>query len=261
MRRLFPDGQELELDEFHAGLTLRAGEQRSWVAIGMVSSLDGAASVAGVTADLGGAADRRVFGRLRAAADAILVGAGTVRAESYGPGAGTAERRADRRARGLAERPRLVIVTRSLDLAPDHRVFSDPQSRPLVVTAGSAPSEREEALHEVADVRRLGGREVDLPALLRLLAAEGLPRVLCEGGPHLNGHLLAEDLVDEVFLTLAPVAVGGTASRITVGESEVAARGFTVVSVHEHDGELLLRYRRTSRRDATVGGDTEEVGR
>ncbi len=244
MRELHPTPRSLEVDDLHAGLTLAAGEGRAWVAIGMVTSLDGAAALDGDTAALGGEADRAVFGRLRAAADAILVGAGTVRDESYGPPRGTPARRADRVARGLAEVPRLVIVTGSLDLAPDHRVFSDPAAPPLVATHAAAPADRAAALAQAAEVVRLGQEDIDLAAVLRDLYDRGLRRVLCEGGPSLNAALLAADLVDEAFVTVAPVAIGGDAPRIAVGPPPGRARPFTLVSVHEHDGELLLRYRR-----------------
>jgi len=244
MRRILPDEQGLGLDGLYEGLTLPAGDGRPWVALGMVATLDGAAAVDGATAGLGGEADGVAFGRLRGAADAILVGAGTVRDENYGPPSGTAERRSDRRARGLAERPRLAIVTGSLNLATDHRVFSDPDQRPVVVTHGQAPQAAAEDLGEVAEVMRTGDDTIDLAAALVELGGLGLRRILCEGGPSLNGALLAEDLVDEVFLTISPIAAGGAASRIIRSEVSAAARRFTVSSLYEHDGELLVRYRR-----------------
>jgi riboflavin-specific deaminase-like protein len=244
MRRLFPDGEDLALDELYAGLTLPPGSDRASVALGMVSSLDGAAALAGVTAELGGDADRVAFRRLRAACDAVLVGAGTVRDEDYGPLRGSDDRQRDRRARGLAAVPRLVIVTGRLALEPGHRVFSDPGARPTVVTSRRAPQEAASRLAAVADVVRVGDDAVDLDALLHHLAAEGVRRVLCEGGPSLNAALLAADLVDEVFLTVAPIALGGAAPRIATGRDDGAVRAFALVSLHEHASELLLRYRR-----------------
>jgi riboflavin-specific deaminase-like protein len=242
MRRMLPDHQDLAVAGLYDGLTLPAGDERPWVALGMVSTLDGAAAVDGATADLGGEADGVAFRRLRDAADAILVGAGTVRDENYGPPSATAARRADRRGRGLAERPRLVIVTGSLNLSTDHRVFSDPNQRPLVVTHGQAPDDAAEALQQVADVVRVGHDTIDLAAALVEVGARGLRRILCEGGPSLNGSLLAEDLVDEIFLTISPVAAGGPASRIIRSQGSELPRRFAVASLYEHDGELIVRY-------------------
>jgi riboflavin-specific deaminase-like protein len=244
MQQLYPVHRAMELEDLHTGLTLPTGQDRAFVAIDMVASIDGAAAVNGQTAQLGGEADQLIFRRLRAAADAILVGAGTVRDEDYGPATGTPARRRDRAARGLAERPRLVVVSRSLDLDPGRRVFADPQHPPLVVTTEMAPHDRAASLSEVAEVVRMGRDSVALAALLVDLQARGLSRVLCEGGPTLNAALLAADLIDEVFLTIAPGAFGGEAPRIIAGGKAVPERGFELVSLHEHHSELLLRYRR-----------------
>jgi riboflavin biosynthesis pyrimidine reductase len=60
--------------------------------------------------------------------------------------------------------------------------------------------------------------------LTTVLADQGHHVVLCEGGPTLLGHLMAEGLIDEWFVTIAGLAVGGSAHRITNGADEVAQR-------------------------------------
>jgi riboflavin-specific deaminase-like protein len=246
MRRLHPTVEDLDLDAVYAGLTLPTGNgDRAAVALGMVSSVDGAAALEGHTEALGGPADRVAFRRLRAACDAILVGAGTVRDEDYGPPGGTAARQADRLARGLAAVPRLVIVTNRLALDPGQRVFDDPARRPLIVTTTQAPDAAAAALAPVADILRLGDEAVDLSALLAQLLTLGMPRVLCEGGPSLNAALLEADLVDEVFLTVYPALLGGAAPRIVAGTGRTQLHPMRLTDLHEHEGELLLRYRRT----------------
>jgi riboflavin-specific deaminase-like protein len=253
VRRLVPDLAEQELEEVYADLVLLTVPGRAAIALGMVSSVDGGAAVDGLTADLGGPADHLAFRALRGACDAVLVGAGTVRAEGYGPVRGTPERRQRRQAKGLAPAPRLVIVSGSLDLDPDARVFADPPVRPLVVTHMAAPPERVEQLARVAEVLQLGEDEVDLSQLTVALHERGLGRVLCEGGPTLNGALLRRDLVDEVFLTLAPVLVGGDAPRIVVGDEPHDPRRFRLLELRHHDDELLLRYGRSRGPEATGG--------
>src|SRR5205823_5553237 len=64
---------------------LPVGEGRPSVRLNMISSLDGATTLKGVSGGLGSAGDKRVFGILRSLADVVLVAAGTVRAEHYGP--------------------------------------------------------------------------------------------------------------------------------------------------------------------------------
>jgi riboflavin biosynthesis pyrimidine reductase len=253
VRRFVPDPAEEIVEQVYDDLVLPTVPGRSWFALGMVASVDGAAAVEGLTAGLGGTADHHAFRALRGACDAVLVGAGTVRAEHYGPIRGTPARRARRRAKGLAPAPRLVILSGSLDLDLGARVFQDPDHRPLLVTHDGAPPARARALAEVAELVRCGGdRGVDLGRLSVGLRERGLARVLCEGGPSLNGALLRADLVDEVFLTIDPVLVGGPAPRIVSGEEELAPRTMRLMEVREHEGELLLRYRRSG--EGAAGG-------
>ncbi|HSK24320.1 MAG TPA: dihydrofolate reductase family protein [Egicoccus sp.] len=243
MRRLLPDVR----DETPAGVyddLVLAGPVggRSGVSLGMVSSVDGGATVDGRTADLGGEADQAAFGALRAASDAILVGAGTVLAEDYGPAAGSTARRRRRLEKGLAASPRLVIVSNRLGMDPAARVFGDPDRPPLLVTSRQGASARPEVAAR-GEVLICGEQRVDLGEALRGLAARGLGRVLCEGGPGLNASLFARDLVDELFLTLAPTLVGGDAPRIIAPLAEHTPRPLELLGLREHAGELLLHYR------------------
>jgi riboflavin-specific deaminase-like protein len=246
VRRLLPDTAMLEVGQVYDDLVLARPDDRAWVAVGMVTSVDGAASRDGATAALGGEADQHAFRALRAACDVILVGAGTVRAEDYGPPTGTAARRARRGARGLAAVPALALVSGSLDLDPAARVFSHPDHRPLVFTHGRASEAAARALAPVAEVVRCGDAEVDLLEVLYQLHRRGLGRVLCEGGPALNGALFALDAVDELFLTVDSRVVGGDAGRIVRSPAELApAPRLRLVELFVHDDELLLHYRRS----------------
>jgi len=183
---------------------------RPWVVVNMIASVDGATAVEGRSGALGGPADRIVFGALRAVADAVLVGAGTVRAERYGPV----------RARGDRPPARVAVVTASGDLDPSLRLFTeaDPASPPpLVLTSDACPAPRRAALEAVAEVVVAGEQRVDLGRALTHLADRGASVVLAEGGPSLNGQLVADGLVDEWCLTLAPTLVGGLSPRAAVG--------------------------------------------
>jgi riboflavin-specific deaminase-like protein len=248
MRVLVPVVTDEPVEDVYDGFVLPApasGRERPFLAVNMVASVDGAVAVHGRTAPLAGPADAIAFPRLRAAGDAILVGAGTARVEDYGPGHGTDARRQARVAAGLAPVPTLIIVSASLELDPQARVFQirpgDP--RPIVLTHERSPTAQRRALSEVADVRIHGDAAVDLDGALRQLHADGLTRILGEGGPTLNGTLVAADLIDEVFLTISPVLVSGASSRIVVGAPLADLLRLTLVELREHDGELLTRWR------------------
>lgn len=203
----------------------------------MIESVDGRVAVEGRSGPLGGPADRELFHALRARCDAVMAAAGTVRAERYGPTIRDAEVREQRRAAGLRAQPFAVIVTRSLDLAPDLPLLADPDSHVIIVgpttgtltgTAATVDYIREEAL-------------ADALAELRDRFDVGL--VVCEGGPSLNGSLLREDLIDELFVALSPTLVGGD-----VGSSLIADAGPPVMrSMHlrmllEYESQLYARY-------------------
>ena len=199
--------------------------------VNFASSVDGAATIEERSRGLSSDADRELFHLLRAMADVVLVGAGTARAENYGG------------ARAAGDHvPVIAVVSRSLDLDPHARLFTDTQVRPIVVTCAGAPEERRRQLDDVADVIMAGEDVVDVKRALDLLAERGLEHVICEGGPHLFGWLAAAQAFDELCLTLAPVLAGGQAKRIIAGVESELVDPLRLVHVLEADGHLYLRY-------------------
>lgn len=247
MRRLWPDPIDVEDVDALIGAEPRpAPAGRPWLLVNMVASLDGAIAVDGRSDPLGGPADKAVFFALRAVADVVLAGAGTVRAEHYGPVRPSESQRAARRARGQDEVPPVAVVTRSLQLDPAARLFtSGAGPRPIVITCDAAPADRRRALEEVAEVVVAGHDDVDLPAALAELGGMGHSVVTCEGGPRLNGDLVAADVIDEWDLTVSPLLVGGQGGRSAVGPAPGDPRGFALDRLLEGDGLLLGRWVRS----------------
>jgi len=232
---------EVAVDRAYADVDRPPPPGRPWVLVNMVATADGGTAIDGRSGPLGGAPDRQVFPNIRAVADVVLAAAGTVRAESYGPPRPSEQLRAQRVARGQAEVPRLAIVTSSLDLDPGWELFTAAEIRPLVVTTADAPAERRAALEPVAELVTAGEGRVDLPDALAQIRATGAAILVAEGGPSLNGQLLAGDLIDELCLTVAPLAIGGASARIAHGP-DLPPRDLTLAHVLEEDGELFLRY-------------------
>lgn len=224
------------------GVARPAPPGRPWLALNMVTSLDGATATHGRSGGLGSAVDREVFHTLRALADVVLVGAGTVRAEHYGPVRSSAAVEEARVLRGQAPRARVAMVSTRLDLDLGGPLFTESDPPPLVITTPDAPSARRVEVARCADLLLAGhGPRVHLPTALETLGELGAAFVLCEGGATLNAQLLEHDLVDELCLTLAPLAVLGDSGRLAHGPELATPLGYTLGHLLHADDELFLR--------------------
>lgn len=221
-----------------------AKRDEAHVRVNMVTTLDGAAAFRGRVGPVSGPPDDALLHLLRGFADVVLVGAGTIRAEGYGPDLLPAAEQRRRVAAGPPQVPALAVVSGKLDLDLTAPVFEASVIRPLVLTTSDAPAERRAAAGKVADVVVVGKGAVDLAAAVQAIAARGLPRVLCEGGPHLLAQLFAADLVDELCLAISPLVACGAELRVTSGDLLPAPASFHLKSVLEDDGFLFLRYAR-----------------
>ncbi len=113
--------------------------------------------------------------------------------------------------------PRLVVVDSRLQTPPQARLFDVSQREVLIYTAAPADTPAAVALQaRGAAVVSLPGAQgkVDLPSLLRDLAARGVNELHLEAGQRLNGSFIREGLVDEVLLYLAPMLLGSGAQGI-----------------------------------------------
>lgn len=239
MIRTEPGGQPIDPVELQLDYP-RGRSDRPWVMANFVSTVDGAAVVDGGSSAMNDEDDKAMFAAMRAVPDFIVVGAGTVRAENYHPIDLDERRRKARLDMGLEEVPHLVIVTRSLDLEPDARVFGNSQRRVTILTVEDSPDDRFAALSEVADVVRLGDTApADIIHYLRLARV-----VLCEGGPTLWGQFVAAGLVDEMALTVSPMLVSGDATRVASGPLADPPLEMRLDSVAYGDQVLFLRYLR-----------------
>lgn len=219
---------------------------RPHVLLNMIATVDGRATLGGLSGPLGDSADHRLFHALRAAVDGILVGAGTVRAERYGRLIGEEHVRRLRASRGLAEEPLACIVSGRLALADDVPLLREPDARVVLLTAAAASLP---AVPAHVDYVRAGTGRLDLPAALAELTERfSVQTLLCEGGPHLARELLAAGLLDELLLSVSPLLAGGEpggeeALRVLAGAELQQPAQLELLGVLRSGSGLFLRYR------------------
>ncbi len=233
-----PTTVDEQLDSYRPWEDPRNG--RPFVATNFAATVDGRATIGGVSGPIGSDADTAMLVGLRTRFDAVMIGAGTMRAERYGRIASNQEQRERRERIGLPHDPLMVIVSGRLDLPWDAPLFTAGGGRVLIFTASEA--EPPQTATSLRVVRHEGG--VDLAAALRHLREErGVRALLCEGGPHLHGQLWAAGLVDELFLTTAPRMTGAEAPRIVEAPLPEITE-LDLAWLLEREGELFARYRR-----------------
>ena len=221
---------------------LPAGQ--TWVRANFVSTLDGAATGDdGRSGSINTGADREVFALLRALSDVILVGAGTARAEGYKRASVRApwsNLREDRSAH-----PATAVFSRSGHVPPGLSEVREDSGEVFLVTCEQAGTDTIHlacrTLGEDQVIVR-GDESVDLSAALDALAARGLQRVLCEGGPHLMRDLTASGHLDELCLSIAPDLVAGDHPHITAGDPVTAHLAPRLLI--ESEGTILGRWAR-----------------
>jgi len=191
----------------HAGHFRKVRDGRPHVILKLAVSSDGKIAGAGrqPVAITSSAAQQRVH-LLRAQCDAILVGIGTVLAD---------DPELTCRLPGLAPRsPVRVVLDRALRIPGASKLVHSARATPLwLIAAETAEAAAATKLTAAgAELLRLNV-EPDAPgfdfgAVLPLLAARGISRLMVEGGAKVAASLLKQNLVDEIWLLRGPAPIG-----------------------------------------------------
>jgi 5-amino-6-(5-phosphoribosylamino)uracil reductase len=240
--QLLPTHGDVAVGELLESLDLgaRAPAERPYTIVNFVASVDGRATISGRSAPLSDEGDRALFHTLRESVDAVMAGTHTLQVERYGRLIKDPDARRRRVERGLQAEPIAAVVSRSGLVPYEIPLFSEPEARIVEFTGASAPR----PVSAQRDLVPLDPDEVTLPRAMQQLRAEfGVRTLLCEGGPTLFGSLVAEDLVDELFLTLTPQLVGGEDNPAIVGGPPLPEPAHLRLRwVLERDGSLFLRF-------------------
>ncbi len=207
---------EAEARELNAGFIKRMSQGRPLVRLKWGASLDGRTALAnGASQWITGLEARRDVQFQRARASAIFSSAETVRADGARLNVRLAKEELG--IEGEVRQPVRVILDRELRLTPDIPVLDGVGSVWVYTSSrdGARRGRLEAAGAEVLEVPQAGER-LDLRAVLTDLGQREINELWVEAGPRLGGALLAQGLVDELIVYLAPVLLGDIARPLAV---------------------------------------------
>jgi 3,4-dihydroxy 2-butanone 4-phosphate synthase / GTP cyclohydrolase II len=184
----------------------------------LAQSVDGfIASRTGDANYVSGAEDREHLHRLRALVDAVIVGAQTVTADD--------PQLTTRTVPGPS--PVRVIIDPRGRIPRDARVLTDGRANSLwCVAAGLGPPPKLADHVEVVPLPIEAGR-FEPGAVLGMLRARGLGRVLVEGGGRTVSGFLASGVLDRLYLTTAPILVGDGIPGVRFAGADLLADALT----------------------------------
>lgn len=228
---------EAQARALNRGFLARVERGRPWLRVKLATSLDGRSALAsGESKWISGEASRLDVQHWRARCGAIVTGAGTVLADDPS----LTVRLGDDSA---FVAPLRVVLDPGLATVARGRV-REGDAPTLYLHAPDAKPPRDFAAERAA-VPMADGR-IDLDAVLKLLAARGVNEIQLEAGATLAGAFLAQGLVDEVLLYVAPVLLGENARPLFGGlgiEAMSSKLQLQVIDVRRlgEDTRVLLR--------------------
>lgn len=181
---------------------------------------------------------------LRASCDAVLVGVGTVLADDPHLTIEDPDLRDERRERGDSPHPARVVVDTRARTPPESRILDD-EAPTYVLVGESAPDDRRAALREAgARIVEAGDDRVDLDDGFAALEAEGIDRLMIEGGGEILFSTFEAGLVDELSVFLGSLVIGGRDAP-TLADGTGFVENFSELaleSVERLDDGVLCRY-------------------
>jgi diaminohydroxyphosphoribosylaminopyrimidine deaminase / 5-amino-6-(5-phosphoribosylamino)uracil reductase len=207
--------REAEAEALNPGFIKRMQTGLPWVRVKLAASLDGRTALAnGQSQWITGPAARADVQVWRARSSAILSGADTVLVDNPSLNVRWHELPAAVQAeypKTALRQPVRVVVDSRQRLQPEARLFSLPGAVWLArhQLQGAWSADTEQLLLPLAQSGKL-----DLLALLRELGQRGINEVWVEAGRQLAGALVAQQLVDELILYLAPKLLGESAQGL-----------------------------------------------
>lgn len=179
--------------------------------------------------------------------DAVLFGAGTLRAYQTSLPISEPQLLQWRQKQKLSPQPVQIVVSASGNLDPTMRFFQQPIPRCLLTTSQGA--KRWQKINSnnfskilIADLKEADNNFNWLSIFEKFLDL-GWKKLAILGGGKLVGSLLAENLINEFYLTLCPLILGGKNAPTPVDIHGLQPQHLELLNIKQIGQEVFLHYR------------------
>lgn len=221
-------------------------QHRPQTTVILAMSADGKiADVARSPARFGSINDKTHLEKQIATKDAVIFGAGTLRAYGTTLTVSHPDLLQHRQYNGKPPQPVHIVISHSGNLNPGLRFFQQPVERWLVSTATGAKFWQSRPEFKRILVFETSTGIVDLHAVLQNLTTLGIAQLGILGGGKLVANFIELNLIDEIWLTICPLILGGKNTPTPVDGSGFLAKlapRLQLMEVRTQDQEVFLHY-------------------
>jgi 5-amino-6-(5-phosphoribosylamino)uracil reductase len=182
-------------------------------------------------------------------ADGVLFGAGTLRAYGTTMSVSNSLLLQARKMRSQLPQPIQIVVSASGNLDPHWRFFQQSIPRWLITIPGNDGKWQSKTEFERIVIAPMIAQEknsiINWTKTFQQLAELGLNKLAILGGGELVASLLAEDLINELWLTVCPIIFGGKSAPTPVGGTgfiQSQGKKLQLLEIKHIEQELFLHY-------------------
>jgi 5-amino-6-(5-phosphoribosylamino)uracil reductase len=178
--------------------------------------------------------------------DAVIFGAGTLKAYGTTLSISKPELLQARKNRGQPLQPLQIVCSASGNLDPNWPFFWQSVPRCLLTTMEGAKywdSLSKNLFSQILIADSQDCQQINWHNAFQQLTEIGYQKIAILGGGELIASLLAEDLINELWLTISPIIIGGkTAPTPVGGKGLFPFKSLQLIEVKQIEQEVFLHY-------------------